>query len=303
MTATITLTTAGSDTGPFLLFSDVDSFTSAFESGISKGALSSGYTTSLVPDGTQIIRVMSNGLCTNYIDITLSFNCACLTFTATSDACLFGYLDCEGISQTVSLNIGDSESVCGVSPIIISGSGTIVIGGLCIEGECPPTPVPQRCSAGGDAHFDEWRMEGTWQNPQYIFELMSFKVDGIEYAAGETLTVNAPGDLVTAAGLIYPGETYVQNINNWLNSIPTVAGTGLVFYDDMSVIDTPDVSTLFSIRIKRTIPATGNVWNYWYVKNNTCMGFGCNGSSQTTTPPPCGALYDFNWICSNLSMA
>ena len=300
MTATITLTTAGSDTGPFLLFSDVDGFTSAFESGILKGALEAGYTTALVPDGTQVIRVMSNGPCTNYIDITLSFDCACLTLTSASDICTFAYLDCDGIQQTIELNFGDSQNVCGVSPIIVSGTGTISIGALCIEGECPPTPVPQRCNAGGNAHFDEYRIEGTWQNPQYIFELMSFKVDGVEYATGETLTVNAPGDLVVVPGILYPGQTYVQNINNWLNSIPAVAGLGFVFYDDMSVVDTPDVSTLYSIRIKRTIPATGSVWNYWYVKNNTCMGFGCNGGSQTITPPPCGTLYKLNWSCSNL---
>ena len=132
MTATITLTTAGSDTGPFLLFSDVDGFISAFESGISKGALLAGYTTALVPDGTQVIRVMSNDLCTNYIDITLSFECACLTLTSESDICVFAYLDCDGVSQTVDLNFGDSLNVCGVGPVIISGKGTIYIGDPCI---------------------------------------------------------------------------------------------------------------------------------------------------------------------------
>lgn len=297
MTATITLTTAGTDTGPFLLFSNLDGFTSAFESGVSRTSLLSGYTTALVPDGTQVIRVMSTGDCKNYVDITLSFDCSCLTFESASDACLFGYLDCDGISQTVSLNFGDSINVCGVSPIIISGKGTIVIGGLCIAGDCPPTPVPQRCEAGGNANYTSWRMEGTWENPQYIFELLSFKVDGVEYATGETLTVNAPGDLVTASGIVYPGETYVQNINNWLNSIPAVAGKGFVFYDDLSVIDTPDVSTTFSIRIRRTIPATGNVFNYWYIKNNTCMGFSCN--ANRLVEPTCLQLYK-TWVCSNL---
>jgi hypothetical protein len=141
MTATITLTTAGSDTGPFLLFSDVDGFTSAFESGVLKGILEAGYTTALVPDGTQIIRVMSTGDCKNYVDITLSFDCACLTFASSSDICVFAYLDCDGLLQTADVDFGDTTTVCGVSPIIVSGSGTINIGGLCIlEGEtyvCP----------------------------------------------------------------------------------------------------------------------------------------------------------------------
>jgi hypothetical protein len=71
MTISITLTTAGTDTGPFNLFSDVDGYTTAFVSGVSKSALVSGYSTSLAPVGTTIVRVKSTGLCTNYIDITL----------------------------------------------------------------------------------------------------------------------------------------------------------------------------------------------------------------------------------------
>ena len=71
MTISITLTTAGTDTGPFNLFSNVDGYTTAFVSGVSKSALVSGYSTSLAPVGTTIVRVKSTGLCTNYIDITL----------------------------------------------------------------------------------------------------------------------------------------------------------------------------------------------------------------------------------------
>jgi hypothetical protein len=72
MTVLITLTTAGSDSGPFNLYSDVDGFTSAFEVGVAKIDLLAGYSSSLVPDPTTIIRVMSvNPLCTNYIDLEL----------------------------------------------------------------------------------------------------------------------------------------------------------------------------------------------------------------------------------------
>ena len=71
MTVLITLTTAGTDTGPFNLFSNLDGFSSAFETGVSKAALLAGYSSSLVPDGTTTIRVMSAGSCTNYIDLVL----------------------------------------------------------------------------------------------------------------------------------------------------------------------------------------------------------------------------------------
>jgi hypothetical protein len=72
MTVLITLTAVGSDAGPFNLYSDVDGFTSAFETGVAKIDLLAGYSSSLVPDPTTIIRVMSiNPLCTSYIDLEL----------------------------------------------------------------------------------------------------------------------------------------------------------------------------------------------------------------------------------------
>lgn len=82
MIVTITLTTAGADTGPFNLYSDVDGYTSAFETGVSKAALLAGYTSSLVPNGTTIIRVMSNSpQCTNFIDIVIGGECTTTSTT------------------------------------------------------------------------------------------------------------------------------------------------------------------------------------------------------------------------------
>lgn len=83
MTITITLSAAGVDTGPFSLFSDIDGFTTAFETGVSRTALLAGYTTSLAPVGTTIVRVQSNSLCTNFIDITLDLPTTTTTTTTT----------------------------------------------------------------------------------------------------------------------------------------------------------------------------------------------------------------------------
>jgi len=72
LTAIITLTTAGADTGPFNLYSNIDGYSVPFETSVSKIDLESGYTSYLVPDGTAIIRVQSIGaLCSNYIDLVL----------------------------------------------------------------------------------------------------------------------------------------------------------------------------------------------------------------------------------------
>lgn len=67
----ITLTSAGADSGPFNLFSNVDGFTSAFATGVSKAALLAGYSV-IAPAGTTTVRIMSNGVCTNFIDVIVS---------------------------------------------------------------------------------------------------------------------------------------------------------------------------------------------------------------------------------------
>ena len=73
MTALITLTTAGADTGPFNLFSNLDVFSAPFQTGVPKAGLLTGYSTAFVPDGTTVIRVMSAGeFCSNYVDIPLT---------------------------------------------------------------------------------------------------------------------------------------------------------------------------------------------------------------------------------------
>jgi hypothetical protein len=85
MTVLITLTTAGLDSGPFDLYSDLDGYVSAFESGVSKSALLAGYASSIVPDYTNVIRVKSNGeFCTNYIDMLVNTTTTTTSSTTTT---------------------------------------------------------------------------------------------------------------------------------------------------------------------------------------------------------------------------
>lgn len=70
ITVSITLTLAGVDTGPtFDLYSDVDSYAVAFETGVAKASLEAGYISTIVPDGTTTIRVFSGGTCETYVDL------------------------------------------------------------------------------------------------------------------------------------------------------------------------------------------------------------------------------------------
>lgn len=71
MTVEFTLTTAGLDTGPFNLYSNLDGFIIPFEVAVSKASLLAGYTSANVPDYTTVVRILSAGTCSNWIDIVL----------------------------------------------------------------------------------------------------------------------------------------------------------------------------------------------------------------------------------------
>jgi hypothetical protein len=72
-TVEITIAAAGTDTGPFNLFSDADAYVTAFATGIAKSALLAGYTSTVVPDAATIVRVKSNNAnCTNYVNMTIT---------------------------------------------------------------------------------------------------------------------------------------------------------------------------------------------------------------------------------------
>jgi hypothetical protein len=83
--AIITLTTAGTDTGPFNLLSDVDSYVTPFETNVAKSSLIAGYTTNLVPDAATIVRVQSSSsLCTNFINLTYPTSTTTTTTTTST---------------------------------------------------------------------------------------------------------------------------------------------------------------------------------------------------------------------------
>jgi len=102
MTVLITLTTAGADSGPFDLYTNLDGYVSAFATGVSKSALLAGYSSSAVPDFATIIRVKSTGDCVNYIDITL----VSPTTTTTSTSSTTTTTTTLAFSNELSLHLG-----------------------------------------------------------------------------------------------------------------------------------------------------------------------------------------------------
>lgn len=141
MTVLITLTTAGSSTGPFSLYSDANSYSTPFETGVAKASLLAGYTSTLVPNGTTIIRVMSTGTCTNYTDLpivgcttttTTTSTSTTTTTTTTAAPCQQIYLyptNANACDHLGSLTLFDVDSVltptrlwvageCGITPVV-----------------------------------------------------------------------------------------------------------------------------------------------------------------------------------------
>lgn len=86
MTVLITLTLAGSDTGPFDLYSDADGYTSPFLTGISRATLIAGFTTSAVPNNTTEILVKSTGVCQRdlYLNVAGAYTTTTTTSTSSS---------------------------------------------------------------------------------------------------------------------------------------------------------------------------------------------------------------------------
>lgn len=105
MTVLVTLTLAGTDVGPFDLYSNVDGYTTALATGVSRAALLAGYSLAGVPDDAAVIRAQSTGTCTNYLDMYLSggtttttTSTSSTTTTTTTEApCLTG--DTSAISS------------------------------------------------------------------------------------------------------------------------------------------------------------------------------------------------------------
>jgi len=69
--ATISLTSAATNTGPFNLYSNEDSYVTPFESAVSKTALLAGFLSTNVPNLTVTCRVKSTGTCINYVDMPI----------------------------------------------------------------------------------------------------------------------------------------------------------------------------------------------------------------------------------------
>jgi hypothetical protein len=153
MTVLITLTTAGSDTGPFNIYSNANGFSTIIISGVSRASLVAGYNAT-VPDGTTEVLVRSTGACQRdlYLDVSGAPATTTSTTSTTSssttlippvecygyevcaddgtgdrDAFPFTYISCNGTSIESSVVNTQCREICAARDSVDSISGAIFI--------------------------------------------------------------------------------------------------------------------------------------------------------------------------------
>lgn len=130
----IKLTTAGTNTGPFNLLSDYDSYVTPFETNIAKSTLVTGYTSSLVPNTATTIRVLSSGSCTNYVNLLISGSTPTLcssSFTMTNCAydADFGSMEINGGAVVTVIGSFPSYASDPAHSFISGSPATLPLGG------------------------------------------------------------------------------------------------------------------------------------------------------------------------------
>lgn len=221
---------------------------------------------------------------TTTIPITTTTTCPCFSYNLTNTGAQGStfsaiYVPCKSSKETIEyLPYKSHKTICVTPhsvPTTVAGTGTILLKGCCIT---PPPPPPQikRCT------FDYPAIEkfgsdsgsaGNAANFPYTFTLNSMVLNGIEYVTSSTpvLHINSETDLLIGIGL--NNQPYPMNINDWLTA--AAKGSGFVFYDNVTVIDSPSPDSTFNITI------TSNTPNIYHI-DSTVGVYTTNSSPYTS---------------------
>jgi hypothetical protein len=148
MTVLITLTLAGVDTGPFNIYSDSDGYTTPLITGVTKSALVAGYSLAGVPNDATIIRVISTGTCTNYIDMlianttTTTTTSSSTTTTTTTAPPTTTTTTTPAPCQQINLYPNNATACAHLGSLtLFDTDNALTPTRLWVEGECGVTPV------------------------------------------------------------------------------------------------------------------------------------------------------------------
>ena len=226
-------------------------------------------------------------LCYNVDNIVASccdcLPCYCFTLALIASPIYVNYVKCNGAPDTIYLDATTQICARSVEPI----EGVTITQGLeCVDNACP---VPTyRCtilySPSSESSFtlNPAIEKNFFQTNR--FTLANFVFDGVEYASGQELLVQSiyggVGDPILY-GVGLDGTTYPMNVSDWMNSIGV---PGIVFRDNLSVIELFDSASTFTIRILKSwddppaVPPVGSGAPYYLTSDYGLSVTGGNAS-------------------------
>lgn len=200
MTTLITLNIpVGGDAGPFNLYSNTDGYTTPFATGISAAALTVGYTSTVVPNGTTIIRVLSTGLCTNYIDITINL---VTTTTTTTLPVTTTTTSSSSTSTTTTTAVPTTTTTSSSSTSTSTSTSTTTI--------APTTTTTTSKVVNGDCYTVTYENDPESPIPPppsdlYVRYVNSSNIEVTEQISSEIATVDNGNGTSTGAICVYGG--------------------------------------------------------------------------------------------------
>lgn len=204
-TVLITLTLAGTDVGPFDLYSDADGYVSAFATGVSRADLIAGYTSNVVPDFATTIKAQSYGTCTNSLILVIVGGTTTTTTTSTTtpppyDVLLEFFGEVVGLSFNVTGyvvygTVADNMTWNGLINTYTSGS----CAGIPASGDVPFTLSFSIGNTAGYLTHDVAIAPYTGINTS--------KIVGLDLASPST-TITLPSEDITVSGTVYRIQGY-----------------------------------------------------------------------------------------------
>jgi hypothetical protein len=208
MTVLITLTLAGSDTGPFDIYSNSDGFTTPLVTGISRAALLAGYYLTTVPNDATQILVRSTGVCDRslYLDIA-----GAPTTTTTTTSSSSTTTTTTTIAPTITLSFqpfDKSWTILSNTPVpqtvyfaggavdgFASNSCITQIAGATLSGGILGLNVGQTVDSAPSGFFSgAW---GTTTPYRFSSPLITLTINGVNYNFSDGDTILISGSLFT----------------------------------------------------------------------------------------------------------
>lgn len=278
MTVLFTLTSAGLDTGPFNLYSNLDGFLTPFEVGISKATLVGGFSSANVPDYTTVVRIQSAGTCGNWIDIILE-NTTTSTTTGTPTTS-----SSTSTSTTTIANIP-----CGVSAGYSGGQNypsSEVIG---LGSDTGPVVLQFDAISVPDRYIVRWNgsiVIDTGYRGSNIYSFGGYNRSGFKTSLlgkVDPVTSNIYPDFTT-----YPDDGY-----------PLIVGTGSGIDSFVKSLAAPSTA-----EVEVYGPMSGTAWSFTlYCPNtgptttSTTTGIPATTTSTTTGTPTTTTTFTTDCIC------